>query len=133
MASLNAHFLLWFILISILILAFHKRESIRYKFNEIKTKISHRLGNRIHLNDNFVQDLEAGLSSKNFDIVSQNRLDSRKGLDEGSKEEIKKLMHDRNITFDDARLLLMSQKFGNNNIAPDGTPMDPKAVTFRRD
>lgn len=85
------------------------------------------------MNDNFVQDLEAGLSSKNFDIVSQNRLDSRKGLDEGSKEEIKKLMHDRNITFDDARLLLMSQKFGNNNIAPDGTPMDPKAVTFRRD
>lgn len=82
------------------------------------------------MNDSFHEDLEAGLSSRNFDIISHNDNDTRSGLDEVSKQEIKQIMENDNLSFDKARLLFMERKFGQNGIAPDGTPMDPKTVTF---
>jgi len=39
-------------------------------------------------------------------------------------------MENDNVDFDKARLLYMERKFGQNGIAPDGTPIDPKAFTF---
>ena len=39
-------------------------------------------------------------------------------------------MQNDSIDFDKARLLYMERKFGQNGIAPDGTPADPKAFTF---
>lgn len=39
-------------------------------------------------------------------------------------------METEHLTFDKARLLYTERKFGQNGIAPDGTPIDPKAVTF---
>lgn len=91
-----------------------------------------RAGNPIRLNDSFGDDLEAGFSSRNFDIISQNDDDERSGLDDVSKDEIRQIMEQENLGFDKARLLYMERKFGQNGIAPDGTPMDPKAVTFSR-
>ena len=41
-------------------------------------------------------------------------------------------MESENISFDKARLMFTERKFGQNLIAPDGTPMDPKAVTFSK-
>ena len=80
-------------------------------------------GNAISLNDSFGEDLESG-------FISQNDDDTRAGLDDISKEEIRQIMEQDNLDFDKARLLYMERKFGQNGIAPDGRPMDPKAVTF---
>lgn len=91
-----------------------------------------RTGNPISLNDSFSDDLESGFSSRNFDLISQNDDDTRSGLDDASKEEISQIMERDHLDFDKARLLYMERKFGQNGIAPDGTPMDPKAVTFAK-
>lgn len=96
------------------------------------TKLKLKFGGYIRLNESFTDDLGAGLSSRNFDIISQNSSDPRSGLDEVSKEEIRRIMEEKGISFDKARLFYTTQKFGENNVAPDGTPMDPKAVTFSR-
>lgn len=89
-----------------------------------------RFGGRISLNNSFTDDLESGLASRHFDIMSGNKNDDRSGLDAAAKEEIKKIMDEEHIKFDKARLLYTERKFGQNGIAPDGTPIDPKAVTF---
>lgn len=103
-----------------------------YKFKEVYARMRRGLGGSISLNDSFADDLESGLSSRNFDIISQNEEDARLGLDDVSKEEIKRIMETDNVSFDKARLLYTERKFGKNGIAPDGTPMDPKAVTFSK-
>ncbi|KAH3679765.1 hypothetical protein WICMUC_000731 [Wickerhamomyces mucosus] len=78
----------------------------------------------------FQHDIESGLSSKFFNLNEHNSQDSRKGLDEVSKLEILKIMDTKKITFDEARLEFTRSKFSENNIAEDGTPLDPRAVTF---
>ena len=100
------------------------------KFRALRSRIQSRFNRRIRLNDSFADDLENGLHSRNFDIISENSNDARGGLDDISKNEIKKIMENDNIDFDKARLLYMERKFGQNGIAPDGTPIDPKAFTF---
>lgn len=87
-------------------------------------------GYSINLNDSFVDDLESGLSSHNFDIISQNEEDSRSGLDELAKAEISKIMREDHLNFDKARLLYIERKFHQHGIAADGTPTDPRAVMF---
>lgn len=84
------------------------------------------------MNTSFAEDVEAGLTSENFDILSHNEGDERRGLDDKSKREIEDIMRLRSISFDEARLQYMKQMFGKNEIALDGTPLDPKAVTFGR-
>lgn len=93
-------------------------------------RLKRRVGGQISLNESFADDLERGLNSHNFDILSENSNDTRAGLDDHSKQEIVQIMETENISFDKARLLYMERKFGQNQIAPDGTPMDPKAFTF---
>lgn len=82
------------------------------------------------LNNSFAEDLESGLHSRHFDIISQNTDDNRSGLDDAAKEEIRQIMEAENLSFDKARLLYTERQFGQNGIAPNGMPMDPKAVTF---
>lgn len=101
-----------------------------YRFRERYTRLRRGLGQRTGLNDDFADDLESGLSSRHFDIISRNAADERHGLDQAAKEEIRRIMEDENMGFDKARLLYTERVFGQNNIAPDGTPLDPKAVTF---
>lgn len=90
------------------------------------------MGGQIALNDSFADDLESGLNSTNFDIISGNTEDTRAGLDDLSKQQIREIMETENISFDKARLMFTKRKFGQNLIAQDGTPMDPKAVTFSK-
>ena len=96
----------------------------------LRSIIQSRFNRHIRLNDSFADDLENGLHSSNFDIISENSNDVRGGLDDVSKNEIKQIMENDNVDFDKARLLYMERKFGQNGIAPDGTPIDPKAFTF---
>ena len=81
----------------------------------------------------FENDVHQGLSSSNFDLISNNldKSDLRSGLDENSKREILKIMNDnKSLSFDQARLFYTRRIMAENQIAPDGTPLDPRAVTF---
>ncbi|KAK9707777.1 hypothetical protein K7432_009987 [Basidiobolus ranarum] len=84
----------------------------------------HRLGTGA-----FLEDLENGLTSENFDILPNiEGGDSRPGLD---SEEIRKIMKKHSCTFDEARVIRQKLKFQSNNIDPvTGMPLDPKAVVF---
>lgn len=79
----------------------------------------------------FAGDIEAGLSSSNFDLTGNLESgDGRAGLDDASKAEILKLMKRRRMTFDQARKAYMENRFKANGIGPDGRPRDPKFVSF---
>jgi hypothetical protein len=71
-----------------------------------------------------------GLTSETFDL-SQNLRDgdTRAGLE--NSEEIKRIMEQEGVGFDQARLLNQQRKFKSNNIDPQtGLPRDPKFVSF---
>ncbi|CAI6082064.1 hypothetical protein V2G26_020715 [Clonostachys chloroleuca] len=79
----------------------------------------------------FADDIEAGLSSSNFDLNANVEAgDSRQGLDTAAKAEITKIMKKRRMTFDQARKVYMENRFKANGIGPDGLPRDPKFVSF---
>jgi len=79
----------------------------------------------------FTNDMEAGLSSSDFDLSANiNGGDTRAGLDQRSKREVLKIMKSRRVDFDEARRLYTEQRFAKNNIGPDGQPRDPKFVSF---
>ncbi|KAK3301561.1 uncharacterized protein B0T15DRAFT_315915 [Chaetomium strumarium] len=79
----------------------------------------------------FEDDIEAGLSSSNFDLTGNvEGGDSRSGLDDVAKREILKIMKKRRMKFDEARRVYMEQRFRDNGIGPDGRPRDPKFVSF---
>ena len=83
------------------------------------------------LPSSFTSDLEAGLSSSQFDISANiAEGDSRAGLDQRAKDEIRKIMRNRKVNFDEARRIYTEQRFARNNIGPDGRPRDPKFVSF---
>lgn len=76
-------------------------------------------------------DLESGLSSSQFDIAANiAEGDTRAGLDERAKREIRTIMDSQNVSFDEARRVYMQKRFSKNNIGPDGRPRDPKFVSF---
>ncbi|AJP37421.1 AHL_G0005390.mRNA.1.CDS.1 [Saccharomyces cerevisiae] len=122
--------LLWVVLLSLCLLMAHRKTKVADKFRALRSRMQSRFNRHIRLNDSFADDLENGLHSSNFDIISENSNDVRGGLDDVSKNEIKQIMENDNVDFDKARLLYMERKFGQNGIAPDGTPIDPKAFTF---
>ncbi|QLQ82514.1 hypothetical protein HG537_0H02760 [Torulaspora globosa] len=129
----HSKFGFWLLLIcGLAFLAHWTRQNYAYRLRELFIRIRRRTGSGISLNDSFNDDLESGLSSRNFDLISQNDNDSRLGLDDSSKAEIKRIMEQENLSFDKARFLYVERKFGQNGIAPDGTPLDPKAVTFNK-
>jgi len=79
----------------------------------------------------FAGDMEAGLTSSNFDLADNvDSGDSRAGLDDAAKAEILKIMKRRRLKFDDARRAYMENRFKQNGIGPDGRPRDPKFVSF---
>ncbi|POR33594.1 Uncharacterized protein TPAR_06203 [Tolypocladium paradoxum] len=79
----------------------------------------------------FAGDIEAGLSSSNFDLGGNVEAgDSRAGLDDASKAEVLKIMKKKRMTFDQARKAYMENRFKQNGIGPDGRPRDPKFVSF---
>lgn len=81
--------------------------------------------------NSFEGDIEAGLSSSNFDLATNlDAGDSRAGLDDAAKREILRIMKRRRLTFDKARAAYMEQRFRENGIGADGRPRDPKFVSF---
>jgi hypothetical protein len=79
----------------------------------------------------FVGDIEAGLSSSNFDLNGNLESgDSRAGLDNAGKAEVLRIMKKKRMTFDQARKAYMDERFKANGIGPDGRPRDPKFVSF---
>ncbi|KAM4062223.1 protein precursor [Hirsutella rhossiliensis] len=79
----------------------------------------------------FGSDIEAGLSSSNFDLSANVEAgDSRAGLDDAGKTEVLKIMKKRRTTFDKARKIYMENRFKANGIGADGRPRDPKFVSF---
>ncbi|KAK0623221.1 hypothetical protein B0T14DRAFT_564606 [Immersiella caudata] len=83
------------------------------------------------LPSSFSGDVDAGLSSSNFDLSGNVEAgDSRAGLDSAAKREILRIMQRRRIQFDEARRVYMEQRFQQNGIGADGRPRDPKFVSF---
>lgn len=83
------------------------------------------------LPSSFGGDIEAGLSSSNFDLSANvDAGDSRAGLDDAAKAEILRIMKRRRTTFDKARKIYMEIRFKANGIGADGRPRDPKFVSF---
>ena len=79
----------------------------------------------------FAGDIEAGFSSEAFDLASNvSAGDSRAGLDEQGKKEVRRIMRTRRVDFDEARRIYTEQRFSKNDIGPDGRPRDPKFVSF---
>lgn len=79
----------------------------------------------------FEDDMEAGLSSANFDLAGNVASgDGRAGLDDAAKREVLRIMKRRRLKFDEARRVYMEQRFRENGIGPDGRPRDPKFVSF---
>lgn len=79
----------------------------------------------------FEGDVEAGLTSTNFDLSGNvGEGDSRAGLDDESKAAILAIMKRRRMTFDAARKVFMERRFRENGIGADGRPRDPKFVSF---
>jgi len=70
-------------------------------------------------------------SSDAFDLTANVAAgDSRGGLDLQGKKEVLKIMKQESCSFDEARRILMEQRLAMNGIAPDGRPLDPRAVFF---
>ena len=79
----------------------------------------------------FAEDAEAGLHSSNFNLSDNIEAgDSRRGLDENGKREVYRIMKLRGIGFDEARRVVVEERFGREGIAADGRPLDRKAVFF---
>ncbi|KAJ9114160.1 hypothetical protein QFC20_001676 [Naganishia adeliensis] len=81
----------------------------------------------------FAQQVSAGMSSSSFDVEGQNLAsgsgESRVGLDAAGVEEVRRIMAIERCNFDQARLIRHNRILAANGIAPDGTPMDSKAIT----
>ncbi|WWC91885.1 uncharacterized protein L201_006834 [Kwoniella dendrophila CBS 6074] len=84
-------------------------------------------------NFSFSEQASAGMTSSNFDLESNNlgegSSESRLGLDENGVEEVRRIMAIEKCTFDQARLIRHNRILAKNGIAPDGTPLDSKAIT----
>ncbi|KAF2158183.1 hypothetical protein K461DRAFT_318164 [Myriangium duriaei CBS 260.36] len=81
----------------------------------------------------FQDDVEAGLSSSSFNLAENiEGGDSRAGLDAKAKDEVRRIMKEKRVDFDEARRMYVEERFGRENIGRDGRPRDPKAVMFDR-
>ncbi|AQZ18592.1 YCL012C [Zygosaccharomyces parabailii] len=131
MSILHAKFIIGFLVVICLVfLAYRNKRRMLYRFRERYFRLRRGMGRPTGVNDSFADDLESGLSSRNFDIMASNEEDNRRGLEEPAKQEIKEIMDTEHLSFDKARLLYTERMFDRNNIAADGTPLDPKAVTL---
>ncbi|SCU97943.1 LAFA_0G14378g1_1 [Lachancea sp. 'fantastica'] len=112
-----------------IVLAFIRREQIRN--NRVTwSGLRSFLNGGERISQGFTEDIEAGLTSNEFDLAAHNADDQRNGLDDDAKNQIKDIMNQDRVDFNQARLTYLRRQFSNNNIAADGMPLDPKAVAF---
>lgn len=127
---IKSHHIVLVLAIVVCILLYHFRHKIAGAHDRYRTR--RRLGYSL-AESSFADDLGDGLSSNTFDIESNiSNQDSRKGLLENAKQEIKLIMSEQEIGFDEARLQYLHQQLMLNEIGPDGMPLDSKTVTFSR-
>lgn len=117
-----------FVIVVVALLLFHFRNKIGEFHDRLRTRRRMRY---VNLTNGFTEDIENGLTSDTFDVLSSNQDDSREGLLELAKAQIHELMEQESITFDQARLKYTKAKFNQNNIDSNGVPLDPKTVTFQ--
>ena len=67
-----------------------------------------------------MDDVEDGFTSQDFNL-GENILegDTRSGLDEAAKREVKRIMKKHNVGFDEARKLFTERSFAKHNIGPE--------------
>lgn len=107
-----------------------KRSKVAEVVERIRNNI--RFSRRMRQSALFEDDLENGLSSRYFDITGNLEGDSREGLNEAAKTEIRNIMTMENISFDEARLRYFRDTLSNNGVGSDGVPTDLRTVTFDR-
>ncbi|BEI81168.1 hypothetical protein CcaverHIS002_0203280 [Cutaneotrichosporon cavernicola] len=118
----------------VVFIGYYFRQRI-YSFAEpyLPTSVIARLSNYQPLQTFSFQDqAAAGMSSSNFDLeanMGEGSGENRVGLDEEAVEEVRRIMAVERCTFDRARLIRHNRILAKNGIAPDGTPLDRKAVT----
>ncbi|CAD6569162.1 MAG: hypothetical protein TREMPRED_005081 [Tremellales sp. Tagirdzhanova-0007] len=99
----------------------------------LPSQIVARLSNYTPLSTfSFADQASAGMSSSNFDLeenMGEGSGEERMGLDEEAVEEVRRIMAIERCNFDRARLIRHNRILAKNGIAPDGTPLDRKAVT----
>ncbi|RSH86411.1 uncharacterized protein EHS24_004661 [Apiotrichum porosum] len=99
----------------------------------LPTSIVARLSNYTPLTTyTFADQAAAGMSSSNFDLeanLGEGSSENRMGLDDAGVEEVRRIMAVERCTFDQARLIRHNRILAKNGIAPDGTPLDRKAIT----
>ena len=101
------------------------------RVHSIRFPGSDYLYSRLAPGGSFEDDMEAGLSSANFDLTGNVESgDGRAGLDDAAKREVLRIMKKRRLKFDEARRVYMEQRFQENGIGADGRPRDPKFVSF---
>ena len=85
----------------------------------------------VRLPTTFAEDAEAGLHSSNFNLAENIEAgDSRAGLDGEGKREVQRMMARRGVGFDEARRLVVEERFAREGVGRDGRPLDRKAVMF---
>jgi len=87
------------------------------------------------LPSSFAGDIESGLTSADFDLSTNlSAGDSRAGLDDAAKREIRSIMKGgwfrSPMGFDEARRVYMERMLEREGIGRDGRPRDPKFVSF---
>jgi len=71
------------------------------------------------------------LQSSTFNLAENIEAgDSRSGLDERAKNEVYRVMRLRRVGFDEARRIVVEERFRREGIGADGRPLDRKAVVF---
>ncbi|OUM64070.1 hypothetical protein PIROE2DRAFT_69304 [Piromyces sp. E2] len=104
--------------------------NIRRKMNKI---INYNNNGNNDSSSSFVDAIESGLSSNNFDVHTNNieTADERTGFDPKDTRILKRIMKNEHCDFDTARLVMQHLKFKKMGIDPaTGMPLDSKAFTF---
>lgn len=126
---IKSHYVLIVLCIVLLGIIFHLRHKIGELLDRYRTRRRIQQGYYQNLGS-FEGDVNDGLSSLNFDLEANNLNDTRKGLSETAKEEIKKIMNTKGVSFDEARLEYTRSELNKNDIDENGLPRDPKLVVF---
>lgn len=123
--NVKSHHVLIVVFFAALIAGYHFRHRIAEAHDRWRGR------RRAELHNSFLDDFEQGLNSDTFSITSNiSTNDPRFGLLVGAKDQIKKIMDEDGVSFDEARLRYTQSELNRNDVDSDGLPRDPRLVTF---
>lgn len=128
--EINTHYVLLFVSIMVIVVLFVMRNRIAEAHD--RWRANRRVAGFSRVNgDSFLDDFESGFNSDTFSITSNiSSSDPRSGLLVAAKEQIREIMKNQHVSFDEARLQYTQSELSKHNIDTDGLPRDPKLVTF---